>query len=1057
MQHRRPVAASLVLAAVASAAGGGEWIVPDRPADARPPFEPVHLYWFAVPRNPCVYRKVVTVPPGTDRATAMLKTSGFVVVRVDGRVVYQWAAEKDTFERAKVLGEPDRVHEIDLAGRLTPGRHVVAISAPAGGKDGRGGFVLDGAFYRDGRRVAPLTTDETWTATLFRPTTILEDHSIVTPDYDGKAEPGVCTAAMKVREVGMPFVAEESALAAAGGKGAAARAARDQAEAAWLCGLLAEKGITVVDGEARGWGGPHRPTIAAHARAAAALAGKIPDDPSAVEAATFLRSARGFHAAARRADEALSKKLLARGPASDHPACPLNQSRHDRLGWLPHPELTDSDLGGWGVRVNPVSGPTTVRMPFRWRFRTDPQDKGLDELRHTVGYNIETQWPRIDGQQSWTKSKPFAGYRGLAWYRNRVFIPAEWAGNGLVLRMRVRGDRRVWLNDREITRHRDGERTYRVPAGAWMFGAENLLAVRVRGEGDRPGLVGATEIACPALDGPAGRKTPPVDVIASPLSPCVVLAPRTDELHIHHAGRAELLIPPGRRVKGLSPAGADKLPANWVLLWLTPAGAADVLRPILLTFQRPPGAIASEEGVTKLRGVGGRRIVAVRPWAQAVPKKDAEALAAKAAFWSRASRAVPINYQSVTRVARPGEPWQGATIDDVPAGPVLEHTILYDYMELPDRWKTPALKLAPLPALCGMAMDCDFRGLTVRDADRLETFQDGGLAGPHRGLRGADRVTFSYPVEPYPRFVGFTSWMFGGADTGVRGNAREMETIAATGANSYRPQSNYSDEPSPHFKGRTRIAVLAGFCRDAGVNMVTNIDETLGAKREYVREHYDRWVRERLFPYYDRLVPQLEEAPFWQVAYDLINEPFDHKAPAYNRVIRELTGRIRKRDRRHLLYVEPCEAWGAIRQLRLIEPTGDPLTVYSFHDYNFRMKEARDRWPTLERDVTDICRMWWPAFEFAIRHGVAMHCGEYGGFHPPTDEKLCQRTLLNDFLRIFDQFGMHHHYYTGRGIYRREIDGSLRPSNVVREFRRYAAREDLNRHVRLWPDHPRPK
>jgi len=85
-----------------------------------------------------------------------------------------------------------------------------------------------------------------------------------------------------------------------------------------------------------------------------------------------------------------------------------------------------------------------------------------------------------------------------------------------------------------------------------------------------------------------------------------------------------------------------------------------------------------------------------------------------------------------------------------------------------------------------------------------------------------------------------------------------------------------------------------------------------------------------------------------------------------------------------------------------------------------------------------------------------MHCGEYGGFHGPTDDLLCQRTLLNDFLRLFDQFGMHHHYYTGRGVYQRLLDGSLRASNVVREFRRYARRPDLNLYYARWPGQPAP-
>jgi hypothetical protein len=62
---------------------------------------------------------------------------------------------------------------------------------------------------------------------------------------------------------------------------------------------------------------------------------------------------------------------------------------------------------------------------------------------------------------------------------------------------------------------------------------------------------------------------------------------------------------------------------------------------------------------------------------------------------------------------------------------------------------------------------------------------------------------------------------------------------------------------------------------------------------------------------------------------------------------------------------------------------------------------------------------------------------------------------MNDLFRIFDQFGMHHHYYTGRGIYQRQLDGSLRPSNVVRAFRQYSRRKDVNLYYKLWPTHPK--
>jgi len=51
---------------------------------------------------------------------------------------------------------------------------------------------------------------------------------------------------------------------------------------------------------------------------------------------------------------------------------------------------------------------------------------------------------------------------------------------------------------------------------------------------------------------------------------------------------------------------------------------------------------------------------------------------------------------------------------------------------------------------------------------------------------------------------------------------------------------------------------------------------------------------------------------------------------------------------------------------------------------------------------------------------------------------------------------MHHHYYTGRGIYQRQLDGSLRASNVVRTYRQYTQGKDLNLYYEPRPKAARP-
>ncbi len=205
---------------------------------------------------------------------------------------------------------------------------------------------------------------------------------------------------------------------------------------------------------------------------------------------------------------------------------------------------------------------------------------------------------------------------------------------------------------------------------------------------------------------------------------------------------------------------------------------------------------------------------------------------------------------------------------------------------------------------------------------------------------------------------------------------------------------------------------------------MNNIDQTLGLDRKVVQNDYDSFMA-RVYAHHEKIARQIGGRPFHDVAYDLVNEPFDHQAARYNPAMKELTRRMRAIDKTHLCYIEPCQAWGAIQQLELVEPTGDPLTVYSFHDYNFRLNKLTDRWPTADRDIRSIYQMWLPAILFQIKHGVCMHCGEYGDFTPATFDSEAQTLLMNDFLRIFDQFGMHHHYYSGRSVYARLADGSL--------------------------------
>lgn len=1076
----------LVLAGLAAppAARAANWITPNFPPGTEPNYKPVPLYWFEVKETPFAYRKVIQVKPSLKAAPLAMRSSGYLYLFVDGKPVFSHQLKE---------GEKPNLEtplEADLTAELTPGLHAIVVSAP------REGFALDGAleYAASSER---LQTDASWQVMKFAPTTILEEEAWLQPAFKGQGSPVT---------VGVEFAAPAGTLTDIASRGLAQRIVTEYDDTVWRLGLLVHKGITVLDGQSYGWSGPARidrkvlaeatgllqqqsglaaqvdrlrghdagmtgqalepvrQAVDAAARqvSAYALTQSLLDQKQAYAMAAKVVWPNGGAAPPGKQQASAYSKLAA---AWGHPLNHLNESRYDRLGWMPNPDLVDSQLGAWGLRVNPVQAPTVLKLDGKsWLFSTDPQGVGEAEKRQTIGYNIENQWARVTVPGSWTGIKEDADYKGAAWYRTRVNVPAEWQGHSVVLRFQANDSDRVWLNDTPIgATATAGVRNYTIPASAVRAGAENVLAFKITGAGEQRGLTGSVTLAVPELEGQQSA-SPTAQVLSTPLSPAVVLTPDGNVLEIRGwaertaKGPTGILVPlvPKSKAAAGEPAFtrlADyslrrdgKMAANAAVLWLQPEGEKAPDRPVLLVFEQQPQSIANGTDAVRITFANpGARVVAVRPWPERAPERGSDLFAQAIAFWQRAALAVPVNYMELDRVTRPGPPADFPfNIKNVPAGPVLQHTIVYDYLTLKDAWGTKPLQVAPVPTMCSYAMGVNYRGLTFDGA--APQMVQGGAFAPYRVRPNSDRISYSYPIEPFRRLAGFTSFMFSVADTGVPGNRREMELLKTTGANCYRPQNNYSTEKSiyyPPTEPRTRIEMMADECNRVGMCFMNNPDETLGGKGETVRQDYAAFM-ERMDRHWESIARQLHLRPFFDVSYDLINEPFDHRHELYNPAMKVLTARVRAIDPVHLCYIEPMEAWGAIEMLKLVEPTGDPLTVYSFHDYNFRLFKPGDRWPTEERDISNIYRQWLEAFRFEIAHGVPVHCGEFGGFDNSTNNELAQVTLMNDFFRIFDQFGMHFNYYSGRDAFARRADGSMALSNVVRAYRRYFKRGDFN-------------
>lgn len=736
-----------------------------------------------------------------------------------------------------------------------------------------------------------------------------------------------------------------------------------------------------------------------------------------------------------------------------HPIGRYGESR-SKYGWIPNAALVGGELGDWGIRLPAATVQTRIELPRRWRFSIDPDNQGLDRAWHTVGFNIENQWREIAVGRDWERqgirgeNKNFpqdvpykeavaavskeGAYNGYAWYRAHIHVPEQWRGQDIVLRIQ-------YVNDWDWTYFNDGEagrtgpadgatgrrpRTYVIPRDRVRFGGDNLVAVRVYDAGG-PGGIGPVALECPALAAaPEAQAT--VEVIRSDLSPGILLETSGRVLTLIGAGKAAsgktaAVIPleSGFAVRTVSLYDRGKdgaLAENWILLW--PAfGQKERDRPVQLVFEKRPKrieAVRDKSGSERVEiefDAAGARVIAIRP-VRLSPPGDGQTLDAavqrRCRFWSRALLKYPVGFSELIR-RDPNEPTS------------REVTTVYDFITIEDDWKTKDLQIAPLPVLLTYALKLKTPGVAV-EGKPVDTELTLGKYGNYLALEGTRKLVYRYPLDRIKRLGGFTSWVFMPWDAGVAGNDRECEAVAQTGSNSYRPQFNFGGE---------KARIFADYCAKYGLTFIFNPDNNLGKKGGEHGENVDVWVE-----HYRGLATMFKDRPDDAVAYDLINEAANMKPEVYNPLIKRLTETIRKIDQRHVIYVETCDSWGAVEKFPVLGVTGDPRTVYSFHDYNFRLRGG-DRWPTTERDIRNLYARWMPAIDFMIEHNVPIHLGEFGGFERGGEFEPCALTLLDDCFRIFDQFNWHFHYYPGRGIMWPRADGSLRPNMAAIAFRRY--------------------
>jgi len=510
----RPVCLAALLVGHAAAA---PWIAADW-AGKEPQFPPgsLHFQTNVYKHCPVLYRAVLQVPNRPVQFAGLrVRASWYDYVYLNGREIARHLQKGE--------GAVTNPLDVELTHLLRPGPNVLIVSTTPEG------FSLEGGVACEGGKVERFGSDTDWRVQKFAPLTMLEHEPCMRPDFD--ASEWFHVKRSDREPVALPN--DELALVCQrlGGK----RMQQLDLDAHWRLKMLAEKGIAVtcgrplgrmphsaggwppaaVDWEARGWAGPARlaPTFEQfQASAFHVLPGFFHHVAEAMtryvwlsdEATNLANQAIGLKAlgaadpevaacdnAARALRALLSEieplrglakmeKVLALATEGEAIAAQAHKVRvindlcsclDNKFGWIDSNRLIGNDIGDWGLRVNPVETSWKMNLDGKWRFKTDPDNVGLAEKRHTFGYNIENQWPELNVPGAWedqgvmqanpnaVKQSPYPGvnertdgpYNGFAWYRKTLTVPKEWAGNDLELYISVIDDWDwAYFNDKEI-------------------------------------------------------------------------------------------------------------------------------------------------------------------------------------------------------------------------------------------------------------------------------------------------------------------------------------------------------------------------------------------------------------------------------------------------------------------------------------------------------------------------------------------------------------------------------------------------------------------------------
>ncbi len=972
------------------------WVVPDWQG-REPKFEPGSLFWrtreFTI--SPTLYRTVLTLPA---------KPLDFAAVRIQTRrYAYLFATRFDRFSELDPFGKliakaeaakerPDA--EVELLADLTtylvddsperlPRREIaLLLSAPSDG------FRMEGVLvFRDGSAQIFGSEPNRWRVQKFPPLTVLEFEPCMKPDFDDRNWFPVRVAVGAIAKPTSQLVSELRKFVA---QERQRRLNQQLEDARWRLTLLRDKGIVIVDDEAFGWAGAER----------------FPEWVRKIADKLLLEL--GGH------DPQRAELIFGSAEADPSELHPLMVEVLSLFVWASD-EVTNL--------ANHVKLWQALRQPERAQKCKQELStiapllqKAERLLRGHETNKREDESPDESNFKARQEPRPPRNahdvYHLLRELRKRLLaLRHHDVAKALVINDLNSGleNKFGWFDTTVLLDNDISRWGLRVSTPATIFASPLSPAALVTVKG--------TEFT---LEGWENLK--PLRVYQKPPDPTPVC------LWVVINGKVQNLRPqPEGTVYDRTQHG--HMSENWMLLVCDMARGGGL--PIQFVFLQAPKKVVfrrSEKGTTAVS------IVFQKPNAQLFvlkPLKEWRGFLRTAQVLTRA----PLNENEAAPFINQCRLWSQALLyypvtfsEAFVRDPSDPETLIvanaYNYLELRDEWNTKPLKLASLPPLASYGLLKGYPKLQVlSDAKVLGSW---GVWGEHIAVVNGDVIVYRVPIHPFKRFGGFTAFCFGPTDIGVPGNLTELDLIKRTGSNSFRPQHNRTDEAAMQ---------LVRWCVERGLQHVFNVDE--------------KWLSD-VVEHYRTLAKLCKDLPPDAVAYDLLNEPETRDPRAYNALLRRVTQAIREHDKTHLIYAEVIAPWGPNAQpypeaaFENLEPTDDPLTVYSFHDYEYRLMP---RYPNEKVDIRTLLERWLPAFKFSIDHRSPIHLGEFGAFEQTKEDiysNRCAITMLLDHFRIFDRFGWHFHYYSNRGIVRVRKDGSVEESLVQEAYRRYFGRGRLN-------------